>query len=105
MSSRRIPSELASRRPTKCALKVAGKTVMRWPVLVSVSSLFQRQATVVDVLAPTASEAAHLVQDEFAASLWAPFEVTVVGARGGVAAYLFTGHERLIGLKMLNVRR
>lgn len=101
---RRIPSELFNRRPTKCALKVAGKTVTRWPVLISVSSLLKREATVVEVLAPSASEAAHLVQDEFSASLWAPFEVTVVGARGGVAAYLFTGHEQLIGLKMINAR-
>ena len=103
--SRRIPSELASRRPSKCSLKVNGKTISRWPVLVSVSSLFERQATVVEVLAPSATDAAHLVQDEFAETLWSPFEVTVVGFRGGVAAYLFTGHERLIALKMVNVRR
>lgn len=102
--SRHLPSELHSRRPTKCAIAVGGKTVSRWPVLVSVSTLFDRQATVVDVIAPTASDAAHLIQDEYAQILDLPFEVTVPGPRGGIAAYLFAGYERLIGLKLMNCR-
>jgi hypothetical protein len=101
---RTIPDELRKRRPTKCGLRVKGRSYSRWPVCVEVSTIYNRAAVVVEVIAPTASDAAHLVQDEFALKLDRPFEVTVAGARGGVAAYLFAGYERLIYLQMINSR-
>ena len=99
-----LPKELRDRRARKCGLAVKGRTFTRWPVLVSVSTIDWRRAVVVDVLAPTASDAAHLMQDEFARKLDRPFEVYVVGVRGGLASYLFAGWERLTGLKMLASR-
>ena len=95
---------LTTRRATQCALRVGGRTVRRWPVLISVSSLTDYVSHTVEVISESASDAAHLVQDEFAQVLDRPFEVLVVGPQGGRAAYLFAGYERLIGLKMINSR-
>lgn len=93
---------LRSRRAMPCGLPVRGQRCSRWPVLVSVSGLDLYVSAVVEVIAPTASDAAHLVQDEFAGKLDRPFEVLVAGPKGGRAAYLFAGYERLIGLKLIN---
>jgi len=101
-----LPSSLRSRRPIACGMRVKGKLYRRWPVAVVVSTgIFENPVeVVVDVIAPTASDAAWEVKEGLLTTLERPFEVVVAGARGGVAAHLYAGYESLIGARMWKAR-
>lgn len=100
----RLPNKIANRRASKCGIKVEGRTYSVWPVHIRSSSISDTAEWTTDVIAPTASDAAHFVRSESAQVIDRPFEVTVVGPKGGIASYLFAGWERLIGLKMFATR-
>lgn len=76
-----------------------GAPVFEFPVLVHQSWLdrdLHEDEVIVRVTSTSAADAADLVRDEIGAKVSRPTEVTVVGPKGGVAAYRFIGWDSMV---------
>jgi hypothetical protein len=94
------------KRAERCGLTVKGKAITRWPVVVTCSGLSKgvpwAHSVCVDVIAATSADAADLVREEYRHYLERPFEIDVIGSRGGLACYRFVSWEGLVRLEFMS---
>lgn len=84
-----------------CGLTLPGiKRCYNFAVRVSAGGIGWHTEQLFRVIGRDALDVADIIQREIACAVDYPFELEVLGSRGGVKVRRFTGLERLIGLKL-----